>query len=265
MEFLKDTWHLFLRLLRATMRMPVFVIISIVQPILWVLLFGQLFKSVTTIPGFESHAQVHSQLRLSYVQFLAPGISIMTALFGAAYSGMGLLNDIDRGVLDRFLATPVSRGALIAGRILHAAAQVIVQAGIILVVACLLGARPLGGVPGILTVFLAAALLGAAFASFSNALALLARRQELVIAVMNFVVLPTTFLSSMIMSRDLMPQWIRGVSRFNPVNWAVMAARAGFQGEAMSGVVLHLALLAAFALLCGVLATLSFGRYRKTM
>ncbi len=256
MEFLRDTWHLFVRLIRATMRMPVFVIISIVQPVLWVLLFGQLFKSVTTIPGFGAS---------SYVQFLAPGISIMTALFGAAYSGMGLLADIDRGVLDRLLATPVSRGALIAGRILHAAVQVVVQAGIILLVAFILGARPHGGLPGILAVFLSASLLGAAFAGFSNALALLARRQELVIAAMNFVVLPSTFLSSMIMSRNLMPGWIRGVSRFNPVNWAVTAARDGFEGRAPSEMLLCLALLVAFALICGFLATRSFGRYRKAM
>ena len=256
MEFLRDTWHLFLRLIRATMRMPVFVIISIVQPVLWVLLFGQLFKSVTTIPGFGAS---------SYVQFLAPGISIMTALFGAAYSGMGLLADIDRGVLDRLLATPVSRGALIAGRILHAAVQVVVQAAIILLVAVILGARPHGGLPGVLAVFLSASLLGAAFAGFSNALALIARRQELVIAAMNFVVLPSTFLSSMIMSRNLMPGWIRGVSRFNPVNWAVTAARDGFEGRAPSEMLLCLALLAAFALVCGFLATRSFGRYRKAM
>jgi ABC-2 type transport system permease protein len=256
MEFLKDTWHLFRRLWRATLRMPVFVVISIVQPILWVLLFGQLFRSVTTIPGFGSD---------SYVQFLAPGIAIMTALFGAAYSGMGLLADIDRGVLDRMLATPVSRGALIAGRILHSAVLVIFQAGLILLVACLLGARPRGGIPGLLVVFLSASLLGAAFASFSNALALLARRQELVIAVMNFVVLPTTFLSSMIMSRNLMPGWIRGVSRFNPVNWAVTAARDGFEGRAASEMAFSLALLAGFALACGFLATRAFGRYRRAM
>jgi len=256
MEFLKDTWHLFVRLLRATLRMPVFLIISIVQPVLWVVLFGQLFRSVTTIPGFESG---------SYVQFLAPGISIMTALFSASYSGMGLLGDIDRGVLDRMLATPVSRGALIAARILHSAVLVIVQAGIILIVACLLGARPHGGIPGVLVLFLAAFLIGAAFAAFSNALALLARRQELVIAVMNFTVLPMTFLSSMIMSRNLMPQWIRGVSRFNPVNWAVTAARDGFEGRAGSEMALCLALLAGFALVCAFLATRSFGRYRRSM
>lgn len=256
MDFLRDTGYLFLRLLRATMRMPVFVLISIVQPILWVLLFGQLFRSVTTIPGFGA---------TSYVQFLAPGISIMTALFGAAYSGMGLLADIDRGVLDRLLVTPVSRGALVAARILHSAAQVVVQAAIILGVAILLGARPHGGLPGVLVVFLSAALLGAAFAAFSNALALVARKQELVIAAMNFIVLPSTFLSSMIMSRNLMPGWIRGVSRFNPVNWAVTAARDGFEGRATSEMALCLALLAGLALACGFLATRSFNRYRRAM
>ncbi len=256
MDFLRDTWHLFVRLLRATVRMPVFVVISVVQPILWVLLFGQLFSKVTTIEGFESG---------SYVQFLAPGISIMTALFGAAYSGMGILGDIDRGVLDRMLATPVSRGAVIAGRLLHSAAQVIVQASIILGVAFLLGARPHGGLGGILIVLLAASLLGAAFASFSNALALLARRQELVIAVMNFTILPMMFMSSMIMSRNVMPPWIRGVSLYNPLNWAVTAARDGFEGKAVGEMALCLALLAGFALICGFLATRAFGRYRRSM
>jgi ABC-2 type transport system permease protein len=256
MNFFHDTWYLFLRLVRATLRMPVFVIVSIVQPILWVLLFGQLFRSVTTIQGFGAS---------SYVQFLAPGIAIMTALFGAAYSGMGILGDIDRGVLDRLLATPVSRGALIAARILHAAMQVILQALIILSVAALLGARPHGGVAGIGVVLLAASLLGAAFAAFSNALALLARRQELVIAVMNFVILPMTFLSSMIMSRNLMPPWILSVSRFNPVNWAVTAARDGFEGRAPGELATCLGLLAGFALLCAVLSTRAFGRYRRAL
>jgi len=256
MEMLRDTWYLFLRLVRGTLRMPVFVIISIVQPILWVLLFGQLFRAVTTIQGFGAS---------SYVQFLAPGIAIMTALFGAAYSGMGLLGDIDRGVLDRFLATPVARGSLIAARILHAATQVVLQALIILGVATLLGARPRGGLAGVAVVLLAASLLGAAFAAFSNALALLARRQELVIAVMNFIVLPMTFLSSMIMSRNLMPGWISAASRFNPVNWAVTAARDGFEGRAPDELARCLALLAGFALLCAVLSTRAFGRYRRAM
>ncbi|HVT19718.1 MAG TPA: ABC transporter permease [Thermoanaerobaculia bacterium] len=255
MEFLSDTWYLFGRLVRASLRMPVFLIISIVQPVLWVLLFGQLFRAVTSIPGFGAG---------SYVQFLAPGIAIMTALFGGAYSGMGLLGDIDRGVLDRLLATPVARGALMASRLLYSATQVTAQSAVILIVAAALGARPHGGAAGVVLVLVSAALLGAAFAAFSNALALLTRRWELVIAVMNFTVLPTTFLSSMIMSRNLMPGWIRSVARFNPVNWAVSAARDAFEGR-WSQLGASFALLAVFALVCSVLATRAFERYRQAM
>jgi ABC-2 type transport system permease protein len=255
MDFLSDTWYLFLRLLRATVRMPVFVFISVVQPILWVVLFGQLFGAVARLPGFGAE---------SYVQYLAPGISIMTALFGAAYSGMGLLGDIERGVLDRLLATPVSRGALIASRILHSGLQVVLQAGIILAVAALLGARPHGGIVGLSGLLLAAGLLGAAFAAFSNALALLARREELIIATMNFIVLPATFLSTMMMSVHLMPGWIQGAARFNPVNWAVVAARDGFEGREPAELALRLVWLALFAFLCAVFATRAFGRYRRS-
>jgi ABC-2 type transport system permease protein len=255
MELLTDTWYLFGRLVRASLRMPVFLIISIVQPVLWVVLFGQLFRAVTSIPGFGAG---------SYVQFLAPGIAIMTALFGGAYSGMGLLGDIDRGVLDRLLATPVARGALMASRLLYSATQVTAQSAVILIVAAILGARPHGGAPGVALVLVSASLLGAAFAAFSNALALLTRRWELVIAVMNFTVLPTTFLSGMIMSSNLMPGWIRSVARFNPVNWAVGAARNAFEGR-WGQLGASFALLAVFALACSVLSTRAFERYRRAM
>ncbi len=256
MDALLDTWHLLRRLVRATVRMPVFVVISVVQPVLWVVLFGQLFGAVTRISGFGGS---------SYVQYLAPGIAIMTALFGAAYSGMGLLGDIDRGVLDRLLATPVSRSALIASRVLQSALQVVFQSAIILGVAALLGARPHGGAGGIACLFLAAALLGAALAAFSNALALLARRQEVVIAAMNFIVLPATFLSTMMMSAGLMPGWIRAAARGNPVEWAVVAARDGFEGRADPGLALRLGLLAAFAAACTALAVRAFERYRRSL
>jgi ABC-2 type transport system permease protein len=248
-----DLWYLFVRLVRASVRMPVFLVLSIVQPILWVLLFGQLFRAVVTLPGFAAS---------SYVQFLAPGIAVMTALFGAAYSGLGMLTDIERGVLDRLLATPVGRGPLLAARILHSAVQVALQSAIILLVSASLGARPHGGVPGVALVLVVGALLGAAFASFSNSLALLTRRQELVIAAMNFVVLPSTFLSSMMMSGNLMPRWIHSVSLWNPVNWAVTAARASFEGQ-WQLLPRNLGLLAAFTLAVAWLATLSFARYRR--
>ena len=256
MEFVRDTWILFLRLMRATLRMPIFVILSIIQPILWVAMFGKLFGRVTEIPGFGAE---------SYVQFLAPGIAIMTALFGAAHSGLGMLVDMERGVLDRLLATPASRGSIVAARLMSASVQVFIQAGLILGVAALLGAHPRGGVFGFLVVLFSAALLGVAVAGFSNAVALLARRQEMVIAVMNFVILPMTFASSMLMSSNLVPGWIRRVASLNPVDWAIVAARDGFEGRAPQELAQRFTLLASFALLCAYSATRSFGRYRRAM
>jgi ABC-2 type transport system permease protein len=255
-ELAYDSWLLYLRLVRITWRMPIFMLISIIQPLLWVILFGQLFGSVTTIPGFGAE---------NYIQFLAPGIAIMTALFGAAYSGMGSLQDIDKGVLDRLLTTPVRRPAVIAARVLLSATQVLVQAAIILAAAVALGARPRGGVFGMVVLFVAASFLAAGFAAFSNAMGLVTRRQEVVVAVTNFVVLPMTFLSSMIITPGLMPEWIRSASRFNPVHWAVIAARGGFEGEITGEVFRCLGLLAAFVVVCSFLAIRAFRIYQRTI
>lgn len=255
MSFLTDTFHLFMRMVRYTMRMPVFLVIGVVQSILWLLLFGQLFQRVVQIPGFEA---------TSYLQYLAPGITIMTALFGSAHSGMGMLVDIERGIMDRLLASPASRSALIAARVLHSAALVLFQGAVILGFSILLGARP-SGVLGIALVLLAAALLGGAFGALSNAIALVARRQETVLAAMNFIILPMTFLSGIMMSPALMPTWIQRVALLNPANWAVVVARAGFEGAHWAVVPPYLALLAALALGCGWLATRAFERYRATL
>lgn len=254
-QFLANVWHLFVRGWRSAVRLPTFLILSIVQPIFWLLLFAPLMARVVTVPGFGAS---------SYLDFVAPGIAVMTALFSAVWSGVGLLQDMERGVLDRFLVTPVSRGALIGGRVFNAALQVAFQAALVLAVAAVAGARGRGGAPGIVVALLAAALLAALLAGCSSALALLARRQEALIAAVNFVALPLASLSSMIMASALMPAWIRAVARFNPVDWAVVAARAGFEGrwERLPGT---LAPLAGGALLAAFLATRSFQRYLRTL
>lgn len=254
LAFVRDTWLIFGRLVRLTVRMPIWIVMAVVQPVVWVVLFGALFQSVARLPGFEG---------TSYIQYLAPGVAMMTALFGSAHSGLALLGDIERGVLDRMLATPVARGALIAGRVTHAAAQVILQVGIILFVAWLRGASSRGGPAGIALVCISAAFLGGSVAALSNGLALLARRQEIVIAIMNFALLPMIYLSSMLMSSGLMPGWISSAARFNPVNWAVRAARAGYEGQGFAAELPPLVLLAIFATVCVGIATLAFRRYRR--
>ena len=89
MKALRDTQHMTVRHLMALWRQPWWIAVSLVQPVIWLLLFGALFKSVTDIPGFGS---------TNYIQFLAPGVVVMTAFFGAGWTGMPVIDDINRGV-----------------------------------------------------------------------------------------------------------------------------------------------------------------------
>lgn len=251
---LADTLHILQRHIRTTMRLPVWIVVMLIQPIIWLTLYGQLFRRVVELPGFAA---------TSYVQFLTPGVVVMTALFGAAWSGMGLINDLEQGVMDRMLATPAHRGALIAAPVLHASLTVTVQAVIILGVGVALGARIPGGVAGALAILLIAALLGSGISSLSQGVALLTRREETLIAVVNFFGLPLTFLSTAFMASALMPGWLRMVARFNPVNWAVEGARLAMAGEGWGTVAREMGALAAFAFAGGWLATQAFRLYRR--
>jgi len=118
MTLIRHTLYMTLRHLRELWRQPWFVAVTLIQPVIWLLLFGALFKRVIEIPGFHSH---------SYIAFLAPGVVVMTAMFNAAWSGMSLIEDINRGVTARFLVSPVRREALIAGRILKEAVVIVIQ------------------------------------------------------------------------------------------------------------------------------------------
>ena len=87
------------RHLRALWRQPWWIVVTLIQPIIWLLLYGALFKRVVEIPGFHGG---------SYIEFLTPGVVVMTAFFSAGWGGMAMIEDIDRGVIDRFLVSPVA-------------------------------------------------------------------------------------------------------------------------------------------------------------
>ncbi|MBA2319052.1 MAG: ABC transporter permease [Euzebyales bacterium] len=137
-----------------------------------------------------------------------------------------------------------------------------VQAGVMLGLALALGVRVPGGLAGSRLMLAAAALLGAGVGAASHALALLARKQETMFAVMNFVLLPATFVSTILMTDRLMPDWMRRVAALNPVNWAAELARGALNGLPLGDLIASLSLLAAFAFLCAAAAAAAFHRYR---
>jgi ABC-2 type transport system permease protein len=253
----RQAWQVTMRGVRVLVRQPAFLGITLTQPIIWLLLFGALFKAVTRIPGF-AHG--------SYIDYLTPGIVVMLAVSSAGWTGMGLIEDINGGVMDRMLASPVWRGALNAGTVLYAVLLVVLQTGLIVLLALALGAHYTGGLGGVLLLMLVAALLAAAFASLSNGVAVLARQRETLIGAVSFVLLPLTFLSSALMQRSLVPGWIRTVSGFNPVNWAVEAGRSAAMQHIDWGLVgVRVGLLALVALAAGAFATRAFAAYQRSL
>jgi ABC-2 type transport system permease protein len=214
MTLLLDSWYQTLRDLRTRLRMPVFIFMSLFQPIVWLLLFPQVFKSLSDIVG------------ANYLQVITPGVVVMTVLFGSAWSGMSMLQDIDMGILSKMLATPVTRASIIMGRVVGAMVILVVQALLIFTLAVILGVDLATGVPGMLLSIALISLLGLGFAAFSNGLALLFRRIEPLMAVINFIALPTVFLSSAFMPPELLPGWLDTVRQFNPVDYAVVGVRS---------------------------------------
>jgi ABC-2 type transport system permease protein len=193
--------------------MKVWIFINLVQPIIWLLFFPQVFKSLSDILGGD------------YLQILAPGVVVMTVLFGSAWAGMGMLQDIDLGILSKMLATPVSRVSIISSRVIASMVVLVIQAIIIFIIAVIMGVDIVTGVPGVLFAIFILSLLGLGFAAFSNGLALLLRRPEPLIAVINFIALPTVFLSSTMMPGEFLPSWLDTARHFNPVDYAVVGVR----------------------------------------
>jgi ABC-2 type transport system permease protein len=257
MTALRQTMQFTLRNLRVIMRQPAFLGITLVQPIIWLLLFGALFKAVSHIPGFHGG---------SYLDFLTPGVVVMLAVSSAGWTGMGFIEDINGGVMDRVLATPVWRGALNAGSVIYSVTTIVIQTLVIVLLALALGAHFANGVGGVLLLLAVAALLGATFASLSNGIGVLARQRETLIGAVSMVLLPLTFLSSALMQQSLVPGWIRTVAKFNPVNWAAEASRSAAVGKLDWGLVAsRVGLLLALALLAATFATRAFGIYQRSL
>ncbi|MBD0349086.1 MAG: ABC transporter permease [Thermoleophilia bacterium] len=241
---------------RNLAREPIWIVMMLIQPMIWLVLYSQLFRRIVELPGFDTD---------SYIDFLAPAVVIMTAFFGGTWSGMGMITDLDRGVVERFLATPARRSAIVLSQVMRAAATAAIQGVIILVVALALGAQN-GGPDGWAAILVAGMLVAAGFSGISQGVALLTRREATMIAVANFIGLPLMFFSAMLIDFDLIPGWMQWAARFNPVQWAVDAAREPVLADPdWPLVALSLGLLAGFTAAATAFATWAFRSYQRTL
>ena len=245
------------RHLRAITRQPAYIVIMLIQPVIWLFLFGSLFRKVVELPGFGA---------ASYLDYLVPGVVIMSALSASMWSGMIVLEEIDRGIMDRFLVLPLHRSAIINASAVQQSLVVAVQSVIIVLLGWAGAAHYAGGVPGLIVLIAAAVLIAILFSAFSNTVGMLARQRETIIGINTFLLLPLTFLSTAFMPKALMPHWMQIVASCNPVNWALEAGRSAMTANPdWARVAVQGGGLALLAIAVTALSVLTFRAYQKSV
>jgi ABC-2 type transport system permease protein len=252
-----DTWWMTQRRLQAFVRQPAFLGITLIQPAIWLFLFGALFRKVVELPGFGA---------ASYLDYLVPGVVVMNAMASSMWAGMGMLEEIERGTLNRFLVSPVRRSAIMNANVVEQGISTTIQSVIIVLLGLLGGASYPGGVAGVVVLIAASVVLGTIFGALSNTIGMLARQRETIIGLNIFLMLPLTFLSSAFMPEELMPGWMQAIANANPVNWALDAARGALNGESdWSSVLVPGGMLIATAAVMVWLSTRTFRAYQKSV
>jgi len=255
---IRDSWYFTGRKLHAMVRNPWVLTFSIVQPAIWLFLFGELFKKVVDIPGFDVHG--------SYLAYLVPGIVAMNAMSGNMWAGMSMIEEIDRGTLNRFLVTPASRLAIMNAAVVEQAVSTTVQTLIIVGLGYAGGARYPGGVGGLVILIVASILVGILWGGLSNMTGMLLRSREAIIGVYTFFMLPLMFLSSAFIQPAFMPGWMQAIASRNPLNWEVQIGRDALAaGTDWSAVAVRAGGLLALALLAVAISVTTFRSYAKNV
>lgn len=203
------------RTLVKVLRRPVVLTFSLAQPLVWMALFGflfQRFRPAELPPG------------RGYLDFLAPGVSAMSVLFGASQAGVTWIRDLQTGFLSRWLATPAPRSALLAGKLTADVVRLLVQAWVVLAVAWLLGVELVASV-ALVPAALALSLFAVFLAGISSGLALRARAPEAMGAFIHLVNMPLLFTSTALVPDREMPAWLAEIAQVNPLTLAVEAWR----------------------------------------
>jgi ABC-2 type transport system permease protein len=227
--FLSETFVLYQRSMKVLLRRPIAIYFSLIQPVIWMLLFGQIFNRIA-----GANAQAFGGK--SYFQFFVPSVLLQTLLFGAAQSGIGIINDMQSGFLNKLLTTPVHRMAILLGRILGDLTRMSLQGLLIVLIAWLAGqlqrerVRYENGLAGVLAALGIALLFGLGLASFNVFLALKTRSTESTFLIANFLTLPLLFTSSAQLPVTLLPDWLQHVARVNPVTYAIDSMRVLLNG-----------------------------------
>lgn len=218
MKLLRDTWLVFSRQILLLLRNPVWVIVGIVQPLLYLLLFAPLLKPAL---GVQSTAEAY--------QVFVPGLLVMLAIFGALFSGFGLIAEMRAGIIERSRVTPVSRLALMLGRSMRDVVTLLVQGVMITLIALPFGLTV--ELQNVLVAYLMLALIAMLCSAVSAAVALKVRSEDALAPLLQTVSQPILLTAGILLPLAFAPQWLKNIANWNPFSWAVDGVRDLFNGH----------------------------------
>ena len=248
MKTLRDSWLIFVRTLFSTLRNPVWIAIGLLQPVLYLTLFGPLLKRVVTAQGFPSGGAMN---------VFVPGLIVQMALFGSAFVGFSLIAEMRWGFIERLSVTPTSPVSILLGHALRDVVVLTIQAMVLIVIAIRFGLSI--SVSGLAMLLVLIALLAFSMASLSYATALKLKDEDAFAPFINTVAFPMMLLAGILLPMSLAPHWLKTVSKFNPLSYAVDASRAMANGNlGASEVWIGLGVMAAACVVTAVWAARSF-------
>lgn len=216
---LRDSGIIVWRQLIQLPRIPEVLIFALIQPVMFVLLFRYVFGGAIATPGE------------SYVNYLMPGIFAQTVAFGAVASGIGLAEDLRRGIIDRFRSLPMARSAVLVGRTVSDLVRNAVVVGVMYAVGLAVGFRPEGSIGAQLVAFGLLLLTSFAFSWIGVVIALSMKTVEAVQSAGFIWLFPLTFASSAFVPTDSMPDWLQAFADNQPFTIVVNAVRALFLAQ----------------------------------
>jgi len=243
---LHGLWALTNRDLRKWYTNPIQLFTSLIQPVVWLALFGKALNFGTFLTPLEQQKYFGTT---SYFSFLACGMLAFVVLFTSAFSGMSVVFDRRFGFLNKALSTPVARGAIVMGKVLQSVGRSLIQAAIVLVIAIILG-MDTGhfAVVGIAGAFVIIFLLAVGLSALFTMLALRSSDWQTQVALINLINLPLLFASNALFPKSIMPPWLQDVVNVNPVSYANDGVRQLLIGATgMTSIWIDFAVLIGFA------------------
>lgn len=242
-------YYVFWRELKRLIRQKTRIVMTITQPLIWLVLMGNMMAGLTDNPYGAAMLGVDN-----YLVFMTPGIMVMSSLFSGVFSGVSVIWDRRMGFLEKMLSSPIPRFSIPVGKIWGIVVQVVFQMIVIIIISHILGVRFTAGLAGAVVMIFYCSIFASIMGGISLSLSTAIKSPEVLFTVVNFLTMPLIFTSNAMFPAGAMPSWLQVIARYNPVTFAVspmrtLATEGWVWADLFSGFLALLIMLSAVLLL----------------